>query len=175
MNKEIGIMKKQHYIIVILLACMAMALFGCGKSAGQKKTEADLNTEVTKLQETITAALESALQDVNAALATHDSLVAASPKGARIHKADDLKSASKELETFKTAMDDWMAGYNPYETKMSHQDAMALLARHKEDLTAMQSNLNAAISQANTAIESHGKDRKDLQTKMGKRVKKPLS
>ncbi|MDZ7343056.1 MAG: hypothetical protein ONA90_00935 [candidate division KSB1 bacterium] len=165
-------MKQQRYLIVPL-ACIAMALSGCGKSAGQKQMEADLNAEVTSLQETIKAGLDGALRSVNATLATHDSLVAASPKGARIHKADDLKSAAEGLKAAKVALDDWMAGYNPYDAKMSHQDAMALLNRHKEDLTAMQSNLEAAISQANTAIASHSKDRKELQTQMGKRAKKP--
>jgi prefoldin subunit 5 len=58
---------------------------------------------------------------------------------------------------------------------MSHNDAMALLNRHKEELTAMKSNLDAAISQAKTAVEAHGKDRKELQTKMGKRAKKATS
>jgi hypothetical protein len=76
---------------------------------------------------------------------------------------------------FITSMDDWMAGYNPYEVRMRHQEAMALLNRHKEDLAAMKSNLDAAISQARVAAKAHGKYRNELQMRLGKRPKKTTS
>lgn len=166
---------KKHYYVIILLACAAMALAGCGKNAEQKQMEADLNAEVASLKETLKTELDGAIRSVNAAMATHDSLIAASSPSARIHKSDDLKTASKKLKTVKTEMDNWMDGYNPYDVKMSHKDAMAQLNRYKKGLTTMEINLDAAISQANKAIANHGKDRKELQAKVGKRLKKPIS
>lgn len=80
-----------------------------------------------------------------------------------------------KLNAIKKTMDSSIAGYESYDAKMDHKGAMAQLNRDKEELTGMKNNLDDAIAQANKAIANHSKDRKDLQTKMGKRVKKPMS
>jgi uncharacterized lipoprotein YehR (DUF1307 family) len=159
---------------VLVLAIIAVMISGCGKSAEIKSMEAALNTEVMKLHDDQMGALKQVddlVGQLDGALAMHDSLVAAHPKEATGHMADDLKGAKEKLIVAKQEINAWMAGHKPYDVNMKHEEVMAQLSKDKDILMKTKGEIESGITGALTAIESHKKAAQELLAKLPKAMK----
>jgi methyl-accepting chemotaxis protein len=160
---------------VALLAVTAFLVAGCGKSADQKKLEADLNAEIGKLHEYQMAMIEKIKvmsADLDGAVATFDSLAKARPKETAGRTADDMKAAKEKLTAVQTAMDAWMATYKPVDENMNHAEALVALAKNKADLTKTTGDALEAMKSAAAALENHKTFAADLMAKATKKFKK---
>ena len=160
--------------VVLLLTAVAFVLAGCGKSDEQKKMEADLWAQVTKLHDGQMAQVkgfDDLLGKVDATVAMHDTLAMKFPKELAGHNMDDLTAAKEKLTAVKASMDTWMKEFKPYNVDMPHTEAMTTMKKNVEDLTKMGTEIEGAIGAANTALDSHKAFAADLMTKM-KAIKK---
>jgi len=148
-------MKTPVSFIVVLLS---FAIIGCGKTADQKKMEADLNAEVLKMHEKQMKEIEEIrdlMAGIDIELMSYDKLVNEHPKQMAGHTPDDLVSAKKMLLSAKSAMESWMTGYKMYDAGAKHEEAMAKLGKDKDDLTKVQASIDAAKEIARAALDAH--------------------
>lgn len=160
---------------VLLFTAVAFVLAGCGKSDEQKKMEADLWAQVTKLHDGQMAQVkgfDDLLGKIDATIATHNSLVMQFPKELAGHNMDDLTAAKEKLTTVKASMDAWMKEFKPYNVDMPHAEAMQTMKKNVDDLTKMGSEIDGAIAAANTAMDSHKAAAENLMAKMKSSKKK---
>jgi hypothetical protein len=153
----------------------ALLLVGCGKSADQKKMEADLNAEVMKIhqdQMKQMTEIRDLMGGIDMELATFDKLTREHPREMKGQTPDDLVNAKKMLLSAKGAMESWMSGYTMYHEGMKHEEAMAKLAKDKEELASVQGKINAALSAANTTLDAHRKSAEQIAAAAPRRVKK---
>lgn len=165
---------KQLLTSLLVLAIVAVMISGCGKSAEIKSMETALNTQVMKLHDDQMGALKQVdelIGQLDGSLAMHDSLVAAHPKETAGHMADDLKSAKEKLIVAKQEVNAWMAGHKPYDVKMKHEEVMAQLTKDKDTLMKSKGDIEAGITAALTAIESHQRAAQELLAKLPKVMK----
>jgi hypothetical protein len=145
---------------IALFTIVSFMLTGCGKNADQKKVEADLNAEVMKIHEKQMKDMQEIrdlMAGIDIELMSYDKLVHDHPTQMAGQSPDDLVDAKKMLLSAKSAMESWMSGYTMYNAAMKHEEAMAKLARDKDDLTKVQASIDAAKSAANTTLAAHRK------------------
>ncbi len=143
----------------VLLAA-AILVAGCGKSADQKKMEADLNAEVMRIhhdQMKEMNAIRDLMGRIDMELAAYDRLVREHPRQMAGRTPDDLVDAKKMLLAAKGAMEGWMSGYTMYHEGMKHEEAMAKLTKDREDLANVQLKIDAAKKAAAEALDAHRK------------------
>jgi hypothetical protein len=145
---------------MLILILSLFVLTGCGKTADQQKMEADLNAEVMKIHEQQMKEVDE-IRDLMAGtdieLVSFDKLVNDHPKQMAGHTPDDLVHARKMLLGAKSAMESWMSGYKMYDAGVKHEEAMAKLAKDKDDLMKVQASIDAAKAAANAALDAHRK------------------
>jgi uncharacterized protein YacL (UPF0231 family) len=165
---------RQLLTVIFVFSIVAVVLSGCGKSAEIKSMETALNTEVMKLHDEQMGAMKQVddlIGQLDGAVAMHDSLVAAHPKETVGHMADDLKGAKEKLIVAKQEVNAWMAGHKPYDVKMKHEEVMAQLTKDKDALMKTKDDIEAGITAALTAIESHKQAAQQLLAKLPKVMK----
>jgi hypothetical protein len=158
-----------------LVALLALAVIGCGKSAEQKKVEADLMSTVTGLISTAKTSLDQVggvAEQIDAAVATHESLVAKYAKQTTGWSVADLAAAKDKLMGAKATLGDWVAGFKEYDLTMDHKQLVEKMTKDKEDLTAAVQGLEGAMTAATAAVESHKKAADELLAKFGPKGKK---
>jgi hypothetical protein len=158
----------------MLMLFLAAALVGCGKSAEFKKVEADLNQEIQKVhmkQMATMKVLDSLTTSLDVAIAKHTELVAKYPKAVEGHTADDIAAAKAGIADARTAMDNWMKSYKPYDENQPHEQVMGQLNKDMEGLMGMQTRIDAAIKSASDAINAHAKAAEEVMAKAAKKRK----
>jgi hypothetical protein len=157
-----------------LLLFVAAALAGCGKSDELKKVESDLNAEIQKVhikQMATMKVLDSLSTALEVTMAKHTELVAKFPKAVEGHTADDIAAAKTRIADAKTAMDNWMKSYKPYDAEQPHEQVMAHLNKDMEGLMGMQTQVDAAMKGASDVITAHAKAAEEVMAKTAKRRK----
>lgn len=155
-----------------LVFALAFAVLGCGKTAEQKKLEADLNAEIQKVhakQMSSMKVLDSLLASLDATVARHDSLAKRWPKEVAGHSTDDITAARAGIAGAKAAMDSWMKGYKPYDPELPHEQAMAALNKDMQSLMGLQTEIDGAMSGAASTVTAHAKAAEELMAKMVKK------
>lgn len=140
--------------VILLLFFVA----GCGKTADQKKMEADLNAEVMKIhqdQMKEIVQIRDLMAGIDIELMSFDKLMNEHPKQMAGRTPDDLVNAKKMLLGAKSAMESWMSGYTMYDAGTKHEEAMTKLAKDKNDLTKIQALIDAAKGAATGALDAH--------------------
>ena len=141
--------------VVALAAVLALLLGGCGKSAQDRKAEADLNDQIMKGHEVQMAKADRADSlggELEARIAANDSLVRAFPKETAGRTSGALTAARDHLQGSRHAMDSWMESHTPYNEGIKHDQAMAQL---QSDLNALQQvgeQMETAIADATRVI-----------------------
>lgn len=147
----------RHTLIAAFVA-LAVLLTGCGKSDVQKKLEADLNGEITKMHDAGMEAYTKAkdlLTQIDATNLKHDELAKMFPKETKDHSSADLTAAKEKINAAISTMDAWMKEFKPYDPEVAHEQVMTTLAKQKDELTSMSEQLLAAVSEATTALDAH--------------------
>ena len=139
---------KNALIALTLVVAVAVLLAGCGKSEEMKKIETALNTEV---------------------MAKHDELVAKYPKETTGHTTADLVAAQEKITAAKTAMEEWMKGFKPYDPEGKHEAVVAGLTATKDALAGLEKQFAEATTAAKDALASHTKTADDLMAKVAKK------
>lgn len=151
---------KSCYVAACVSVMAALLFAGCGKSDEMKKLEAGLNTEIQQKHDDLMkamAGLDDASTQITSVIAKHDSLLKLFPKQLAGHDTADLVAAKGKLETAKAAMNAWMKGFKPYDPAAKHEDVMASLNKTKDDLTAIGTQLQEALTASKEAIANHAK------------------
>jgi hypothetical protein len=149
---------KQLPGIVVVIVCLGVLLAGCGKSAEMKKLEADLNAEVMKMHEDqmkLMDGMQTLASQIDQVSAQHEELAKKFAKKMTGHSTDDLMAAKKQLAAAEESMNTWMKSFKRYDETLDHTEVMAQLTKNKEELTALQGQIDAAMTAAKTAITAH--------------------
>jgi hemerythrin len=163
---------KHALIALTLVVAVAVLLAGCGKSEEMKKIETALNTEVTAKHDEMMksmAGLEDLTAQITTAVAKHDELVAKFPKLTTGHTTADLVAAQEKITAAKTAMEEWMKGFKPYDPEGKHEEVVAGLTATKDALAGMEKQFTEAMTVAKDALASHTKAADDLMAKVAKK------
>lgn len=163
---------KQALFALTLVIAVAVLLAGCGKSEEMKKIESALNTEVMTKHDGLMKAmsgLDELSGQINAAVAKHDELVAKLPKYTAGMTSTDLTAAQEKITAAKSAMDEWMKGFKPYDPKGKHEEVVAGLTSAKDALTTIEKQFGDATAMAKDAVASHTKAADDLMAMLAKK------
>ena len=125
----------------ILAVLAGMVLFGCADKKAQEKALLD---SVFKIHNKVMGADERLM---NSKMKL-DTLL----KQAGLPGKDTAAMLSKKLEGAENAMGNWMRKFNGDSTGMSHEEKMVYLADQKKQITAIDSQINVAISESNKYI-----------------------
>ncbi len=153
-------------LFVLLLSLLLLA--GCGKSVEQKQLESDLNKRVMAMHGTEMAKTRQAQGlgvQLDSVMLMHDSLVGKFPKETAGHSGEDINLAKQKLASARAAMDAWMAGHKPYDENVKHDEVMTKLNADVRDLEKVGAQLDSAIADATSVVESHRKAAADLLAK----------
>jgi hypothetical protein len=164
-------MKTRMFWIMGLALMIVMA---CGKSADQKKAEADLNTDVMKLHDdlmTMQKDLDGLDGQLDAALAKHNELAKdkANIKKMGDHIADDITAAKGLTAAAKEGMGNWMKGFKKYDPSKPHEEVMKQLKADKDALTKVKTDMEGASAASRKAIDDHAKFAESLTAKKVKK------
>lgn len=166
---------KQNALLPLLIACTALLVAGCGKSAEFKKLESDLFASVHSMHDEGMSLMNQG-RDLSAkiddAIATYDSMAAKYPKVFEGQSSDDLKAAKEKLAGAAASMKEWMAGMKPYDATMDHTEVMAQLTSAKEGITKVKGQFQDAITSATTALENHKAFAEQMASKLTASAKK---
>lgn len=163
---------KQVLFALTLVVAVAVLLAGCGKSEEMKKIESALNTEVmTKHDALMKAAsgLDELSAQINTAAAKQKELVAKLPKYTAGMTTTDLTAAQEKINAAKSAMEEWMKGFKPYDPQGKHEEVVAGLTSAKDALTAIEKQFTDATAMAKDAVASNTKAADDLMATLAKK------
>lgn len=161
-----------------VLAIVAMALIvlaGCGPSEEQRKMLADLTSEVTGMVNAAQSSLgnlDNITSQLASAVANGDSLAMKFPKEAPAITAavNQVKSAADRVSGVKNNVSDWLKNYQaPDLTKMKFDEVISRLKKNKDDLTTATSEIEGALSAANSALEGYKSVAAGLMAKVAKK------
>ena len=136
-------------IAAVLLAGGVLLLCGCGKSAEEKRAEAELNDKIMKGHETQMATMrktEGLLQQIDSAIAATDSLIAKRPKEAAGDNKSALITVRDRLIGSRNAMESWMQSHTPYNEGIKHELAMAQLQSDLNALVQVQEQMDTTVA-----------------------------
>ncbi len=163
----------KHVLLALsLVIVVAILLAGCGKSEEMKKVETAINAEVMAKHDELMksmSGLDELTAQITAATARHDELVAKYPKLVTGHTGADLVAAQAKIAAAKAAMENWMAGFKPYDPEGKHEDVVAGLTVNKDALGAMQTQFADAMTAAKDALAGHTTAADDLMAKVSKK------
>ena len=145
-------------LVMVLVLAGTVGLCGCGKSAEQKRLEADLNSQIMKGHEVLMEKPKQAavlLTQLDSAIAISDSLIKEHPNGTGGLTSSDLIAARDKVEGSRSALDSWMQGHTPYNEGIKHERAMAQLQTDLNALTQVGDQMDTAIVDATKAIAIH--------------------
>jgi hypothetical protein len=166
---------KQNALLPLLIACTAILIAGCGKSAEFKKLESDLFASVSSMHEDGMSLMNQG-RDLSAkiddAIAMYDSMAAKYPKVFEGQSSDDLKAAKEKLAGAAASMKEWMSGMKPYDPTMDHTEVMAQLTGARDGITKVKAQFQDAITSATTALENHKAFAEQMASKLTASVKK---
>lgn len=157
---------------------LLLTLVGCGPSAEQKKMVADLTSEVTTMVDNVKnslARLDNISGEVTAAIAGADSLAQKNPKdtAAISNVLNQLKSAKDRVMSVKDNVNSWIAAFKvPDLATMDFDKVMAQLKQDKEQLTTATSEIEGALTAANTALDGYKNLAANLMTRVAAKKKK---
>jgi hypothetical protein len=163
---------KQVLIALTLVIAVAVLVAGCGKSAEMKKIESALNTDVMTKHDALMksmSGLDELTAQITTAVTKHDELVAKFPKLTKGHNSADLVAAQEKITAAKSAMDEWMKGFKPYDPQGKHEEVVAGLTSANDALTAIEKQFGDATVSAKDAIASHTKASDDLMATLAKK------
>ncbi len=146
---------KAFPIAAALLAGGVMLLCGCGKSAEEKRAEAELNTKIMQGHEAQMAAMrrtEGLLNQIDSAIALTDSLIARYPKQAASYDRNALITARDRLIGSRNAMESWMQSHTPYNEGIKHELAMAQLQSDLNALLQVQEQMDTSVADVTRAL-----------------------
>ncbi|SRR5258707_6628636 len=123
---------------IVIAVFIGFTLWGCTDKKAQEKALLD---DVIKKHDKVMSADEQLMKNKMQL----DTLVKNSPA---IEK-DSAVIYVKLLNNAENSMDDWMHKFNPDQTGNSHDETMAYLSAQKKQITAIDSQLNAAINESN--------------------------
>jgi outer membrane murein-binding lipoprotein Lpp len=149
---------KQLPVVVVAVLCLGLLLAGCGKSAEMKKLEADLNAEVMKMHEEqmkLMDGMQGLASQIDQVTAQHEELAKKFAKKMEGHSTDDLVAAKKQLTAAEETMNTWMKNFKRYDETLDHTEVMGQLTKYKDELTALQTQIDGAMTAAKSAITAH--------------------
>jgi outer membrane murein-binding lipoprotein Lpp len=156
-------------MVLPALVLSALLLAGCGKSEQQKQMESELNSRIMQLHDAGMAKMEQVKAmsaQLDTILTQHEALAAKFPKEAAGHSSDDIKAAKEKLASASSALETWMAGHKPYDVNMKHDEAMSTLNADLQQLEKVSAQLDTAIVDATSTIDSHRKFAEELMAKI---------
>ena len=77
-------------------------------------------------------------------------------------------AAKDKIDAAVSSMDTWMKGFKPFDPEIAHDQVMTVLAKQKDELTSMNSQLMAAVTEATTALDAHKQFAESLTAKKKK-------
>jgi len=163
--------------IPVVLALVALAIAGCGKSEEFKKMESDLLASVSTLHEdgmTLMNKGNDLSAKVDDAIATYDSMAAKYPKQFAGQSSDDLKAAKEKLSAAAASMKEWMSTMKPYDPTMDHTEVMNQLTAAKDGIVKVKAQFQEAFTAATTALENHKAFAEQMAAKVTRGVKKAV-
>ena len=138
-----------------LFTLIALSLSGCGKSWNDLKIEAEMNELVARPHDEgmlLANPFPGLEREIDAALSAHDST-------ARMHSGlfsadtcNELTAAEHRLDSARLAMRTWMREHGEYDDTLPHWKVGDLLARDKEHLLSITTEMKAASDPASNVL-----------------------
>ncbi len=164
-------------LAIALLATVALSVFGCGPSQEQKKTIADLTTEVTNMvnyTNTSLGKLEDLSGQVQSAISGADTLGKKFPKDtvSITNAVTQLKSAKDRLMSVKENVTAWIGAYKmPDLENMKTDELISSLKKSKDDLTSATQEIEGALNAATAALDGYSNLATELRAKLASKKK----
>lgn len=159
-------------ILVLVSALLALALIGCGPSAEQKKMVDDLTAEVKAMADNAQSSLgqlDGVAAEITTTVSSADSLAKKYPKqSAEIADVmNKLNSAKERVMSVKDNVSSWLAAFKvPDLATMDFDKVLAQLKQDKEQLITAKSEIEGALTAANTALDGYKNLAANLMTKV---------
>ena len=145
-------------VMTAAAVAVALLLAGCGKSDAQRALETGLNDEITKMHDAGMGLYNQAKDltgQIDAAIASHDSLANKYAKKFTGHSADDLRAAKDKVTAAMASMDAWMKDFKPYDPEVPHEQVLVSLNKTKDDVMKVKADLEGAIGGAMASMDAH--------------------
>ncbi len=159
-------------ILVLVIALLTLSVIGCGPSAEQKKMVDDLTAEVKAMADNAQSSLgqlDGMVGEISTAVSRADSLAQQHPKQAAeiTDVITKLNSAKDRVMSVKDNVSKWLAAFKvPDLATMGFDKALAQLKQDKEELTTAKSEIEGALTTANTALDGYKSLAASLMTKV---------
>ncbi len=157
---------------LVLLIAVSILVAGCGKTEEMKKMESSLNAEVMQKHDDLMksmSGLDDLTAQITAAMTKHDEMVKKYPKMVAGHESADLVAAQEKITAAKTAMENWMKGFKPFDPEAKHEVVLSGMTVTKDALVAMEKQFADAMSTAKGALAAHEKAAAMVMAKMPKK------
>lgn len=157
---------------LVLLIAVSILVAGCGKTEEMKKMESSLNAEIMKKHDDLmksSSGLDDLTAQITAAMTKHDEMVKKYPKMVAGHESADLVAAQEKITAAKTAMENWMKGFKPFDLEEKHEVVLSGMTATKDALVAMEKQFDDAMSTAKGALAAHEKAAEMVMAKMPKK------
>jgi tRNA splicing ligase len=157
---------------LVLLLAVSVLVAGCGKTEEMKKMESSLNAEIMQKHDDLMktmSGLDDLTAQITAAMTKHDEMVKKYPRLVAGHESSDLVAAQEKITAAKTAMENWMKGFKPFDLDAKHEDVLASMTVTKDALTAMEKQFNEAMGTAKEALAAHEKAAEMVMAKTSKK------
>jgi hypothetical protein len=133
---------------LFIVTCISLILGACTNS---RKQEKDLLDEILKVHDRLMSQDEQLMK--NKMLL--DSLIKMPAKDTAA-KAN-MKALSLKLKASEESMENWMHNFEPDVTSKSHDEILKYYNEQKKGITAVDSQMNVAISESNKYLSSLSK------------------
>ncbi|QXV64223.1 hypothetical protein INP83_14115 [Mucilaginibacter sp. 21P] len=132
---------------IFAAAILSATLFGC---ADKQQQEKDLLNEVITIHDRVMAKDELVM--INKMKL--DTLIKDSISAEVTKKANDLKG---KLDSVDSRMETWMHNFDAENKGKSHSEIITYLTDQKKQISALDSNLNGSVKEADTFIKQNKK------------------